>query len=278
MSLPRQDAARYLTPLKEGGSLPAVVESSSGELWVVKFRGAGQGPKALIAEIIVAGLARSLGLPVPDVALVDLDESFGRGERDPEIQDVLRASHGVNVGLRYLDGAFNMDPRAVPEVISEDLASRLVWLDAFVTNPDRTTRNPNLMLWDGQVWLIDHGAALFHHHNWARVDEARTRGPFNQIEDHLLLPWAGDLEAVDGGLAEVLSVDVLGAAVASVPDELLVDPARPDTSVAGPESARQRYVDYLALRLQGPREFAQHAERVRRMKLTQRPRRLESRR
>ena len=140
MTLPRHEAARYLTPLKEGGSLPAVVESTSGELWAVKFRGAGQGPKALVAEVIVFGLARALGLPVPDLALVELDEAFGRGERDPEIQDVLRGSHGVNVGLRYLDGAFNLDPRAVPEVVTEALATSLVWLDALVTNPDRTAR------------------------------------------------------------------------------------------------------------------------------------------
>jgi hypothetical protein len=278
VTLPRHEAARYLTPLKEGGSLPAVVESTSGELWVVKFRGAGQGPKALVAEVIVAGLARALGLPVPDVALVDLDEAFGRGERDPEIQDVLRASHGVNVGLGYLDGAFNLDPRAVPEVVGETLATHLVWLDALVTNPDRTPRNPNLMLWDGRVWLIDHGAALFDHHSWSRVDEGRTRRAFTQIADHVLLPWAGDVAGADAGLAAELTEEVVRAVVAEVPDELLVDPARPDPSVSTPEEARQRYVDYLRTRLGEPRDFAAEADRARRALAAKRPQRLESRR
>lgn len=278
MTLPRHEAARYLTPLKEGGSLPAVVESASGELWVVKFRGAGQGPKALIAEIIVAGIARALELPVPDVVLVELDEAFGRGERDLEIQDVLRGSHGVNVALRYLDGAFNLDPRAVPEVVTEELATRLVWLDALVTNPDRTPRNPNLLLWDGRVWLIDHGAALFDHHNWARVDEARTRRAFAQIQDHVLLPWAGDVAAADAALSATLSDAVVHAAVHDVPDELLVDPSRPDPSLATPADARQRYIDYLTTRIREPREFAAEAARARHTRRGQRPQRLESRR
>jgi hypothetical protein len=278
LTLPRHEAARYLTPLKEGGSLPAVVESASGDLWVVKFRGAGQGPKALIAEVIVASLARALGLSVPDVAVVELDESFGRGERDPEIQHVLRTSHGVNVGLRYLDGAFNLDPRAVPEAVGSDFATRLVWLDALVTNPDRTARNPNLMLWQGRTWLIDHGAALFDHHNWARVDEARTRRPFAQVADHVLLPWAEDVGAVDHALAAALSEEVVSAAVATVPDELLVDPARPDPSVSSAEHARQRYLDYLGTRLRAPRAFAAEAETARRARAVVRPARLESRR
>jgi hypothetical protein len=276
--LPRHEAARYLTPLKEGGSLPAVVESASGELWVVKFRGAGQGPKALIAEVIVAGLAGALGLAVPDVAVVELDESFGRGERDPEIQDVLRASHGVNVALRYLDGAFNLDPRAVPEAVGADFATRLVWLDALVTNPDRTARNPNLMLWQGRTWLIDHGAALFDHHNWARVDEERTRRPFTQVADHLLLPWADDLAAADAALAAQLTDEVVRASVQAVPDELLMDSARPDPSVGSAEQARQRYVDYLGTRLREPRAFATEAETARKARAGRRPIRLESRR
>jgi hypothetical protein len=276
--LPLQEAARYLTPLREGGSLPAVVESTSGELWVVKFRGAGQGPKALVAEILVAGLARAVGLPVPELAIVELDEAFGRGERDPEIQDVLRASHGVNVALRYLDGAFNLDPRAVPEVVSEALATALVWLDALVTNPDRTPRNPNLMLWDGRVWLIDHGAALFDHHNWGRVDETRTRRAFTQIADHVLLPWAGDVAAADAGLAASLTDEVVRGVVADVPDELLVDPARPDPNVPDAGAARTRYVAYLHTRLKGPRSFAAEAERMRHAQEGKRPQRLESRR
>jgi hypothetical protein len=278
VSLPRHEAVRYLTPLREGGSLPAVVESGSGELWVVKFHGAGQGPKALVAEIVVAGLAAGLGLPVPEVALIELDEAFGRGERDPEIQDVLRASHGTNVGLRYLDGAFNLDPRAVPEAVGEDFATRLVWLDALVTNPDRTPRNPNLMLWSGRVWLIDHGAALFDHHNWARVDEARTKRPFELVADHVLLPWAGDVEAADGALAAEVDESVVRAAVAAVPDALLIDPSRPDPGASSPDEARARYVDYLTTRLSEPRAFSEEAERARRARAAEGPQRLESRR
>lgn len=278
MILPRHEAARYVTPLREGGSLPAVVESTSGELWVAKFRGAGQGPRALVAEILVAGLAAVLDLPVPELGLVLLDEAFGRGERDPEIQDVLRASHGVNVGLRYLDGAFNLAPAAVPEAVDEDFATRLVWLDALATNPDRTPRNPNLLLWAGRPWLIDHGAALFDHHNWSRVDAARTRRPFDGIREHVLLARAGDVEAADGPLAERLVGDVLRDVVAAVPDELLTDPHRPDPLEGRPDEGRRRYVRYLTERLAPPRAFAAEAERARRAALREAPTRLGSRR
>jgi hypothetical protein len=278
VSLPRHEAVRYLTPLREGGSLPAVVESASGELWVAKFRGAGQGPKALVAEILVAEIARAMDLPVPDLALLDLDDSFGRGERDPEIQDQLRASHGVNVGLRYLDGAFNLDPRAVPEAVTTELATKLVWLDALTTNPDRAARNPNLMLWNGQVWLIDHGAALFDHHNWTRVDEARTRRPFAQIESHVLLPWAGDLIAADEQIIAMVTDDVVYEAVGALPDELLVDPRGPEAGAAELAEIRHRYVTYLRTRLEGPRAFATEAEAARQRVLATPPLRQEARR
>jgi len=278
VKLPRHEAVRYLTPLREGGSLPGVVESATGELWVVKFRGAGQGPKALVAEIIVAGLAGALELPMPDLALVELDAAFGRGERDPEIQDVLRASEGLNVGLRYLDGAFNLDPFAVPEAVDERFATRLVWLDALVTNPDRTPRNPNLLLWRGSAWLIDHGAALFDHHNWARLDAARVRRPLAQIADHVLLFRAGDIEAAGAELAERLTEDVVRSVVSAVPDALLDDPARPDPSVAGPDEARERYVRFLVERLGASAGFSAAAEQARRERLAAPPRRLESRR
>jgi hypothetical protein len=188
-------AARYVQPLREGGSLPAVVESTDGDLWVVKFRGAGQGARVLVAELVVGLLARALGLDAPDLAAVELSERFGRTEPDPEIQDLLRKSHGVNVGIRYLDGAFNFDPLAAGELVTESFAARLVWLDAFVTNPDRTARNPNLMVWQRRPWLIDHGAALYAHHDWASVDEARTRTAFPLVREHVLLRHAGDLHA-----------------------------------------------------------------------------------
>lgn len=276
--LPRFDASVYLAPLREGGSLPAVVETVEGGLWVVKFRGAGQGPKALVAEIIVAGLARAVGLPVPELALVILDAGFGQGERDPEIRDVLKFSEGVNVGIRYLDGAFNLDPVAVPEAVERDLATATVWLDALVTNPDRSPRNPNLMLWSGGVWLIDHGAALFDHHDWTRVTPERIRRPFGAIEDHVLLPLAGDIVEADRRLAARLDPETLATAVEAVPDELLVDPARPNAPAGDPAAERARYVRYLRARLEAPREFAQEAERVRLQRLAHPPRRLEARR
>ena len=182
-SLPRHAATRYVQPLREGGSLPAVVDTAAGGLFVVKFRGAGQGPKALIAELVVGQLAQALDLPVPELAIVELSPAFGRTEADPEIQDILRGSQGVNVGLRYLDGAFNFDATAAGELISADFATRLVWLDALVTNPDRSHRNPNLLVWRRSPWLIDHGGALYAQHDWATVDEARTRTPFARIRD-----------------------------------------------------------------------------------------------
>src|SRR5690606_7202920 len=202
-SILRVTAKRYVQPLREGGSLPAVVDTEDG-LYVVKFRGAGQGPKALVAELIVAGIARALELPVPDIALVDVPPPFGRSEPDPEIQDLLRASHGTNFGIRYLDGAFNFELGAAGHLVSPELATRIVWLDALTTNPDRTHRNPNLLVWQGTPWLIDHGAALYAHHDWSRVDEARTRAPFPLIADHVLLTTAEDPRTVDSDLAEQL--------------------------------------------------------------------------
>src|SRR5690606_4177437 len=170
---PRHTAHRYVQPLREGGSLPAIVDTDDG-LYVVKFRGAGQGPRALIAELIVGRLAAALGLHTPSLALIDVPPEFGRSEPDPEIQDLLRASHGTNVGLRYLDGAFNFALAAARDVIDSGFAARLVWLDAYVTNPDRTHRNTNLLVHERRPWLIDHGAALYAHHDWAGVDDART--------------------------------------------------------------------------------------------------------
>lgn len=276
--LPRHDASIYLAPLREGGSLPAVVEALDGSQWVVKFRGAGQGPRALVAEVLVASLARALGLNVPDLAVVTLDASFGQGERDPEIRDVLKASQGVNVGLRYMDGAFNLDPVAVPEAATPWLATRLVWLDALVMNPDRSPRNPNLMLWKGAVWLIDHGAALYVHHDWSRVTEERMRRPFPGIADHILLSRASDLEAVDPELAGLLTGSVVGEAVEAVPAELLVDPHRPEPGLETADAVRERYREALLQRLRGPRAFAAEAERLRQEALAAAPTRLEARR
>jgi hypothetical protein len=168
-------AREYLQPLREGGSLPAVVDTDAG-MFVVKFRGAGQGARALIAELVVGVIATALGLPVPDLAVVSLAPGFGADQRDPEIRDLLEASTGVNVGLRYLDGAFNFDRFAAGDLIEAGFADDLVWLDAYLTNPDRTPRNPNLLVWDRRLWLIDHGSALYAHHAWSTVGWMKNTG------------------------------------------------------------------------------------------------------
>ena len=245
-------------PLREGGSLPAVVDTHGGGMFVVKFRGAGQGVKALIPEIIVGQLAVAAGLPTPEIALVDIPDSFGRSEPDPEIQDLLRASHGRNFGARYLDGAFNYDGNAAADLIPPDLAARIVWFDAFVSNPDRTHRNPNLMVCDRKPFLIDHGAAIYAQHDWPSVDEQRTRAPFQMIEKHVLLGLASSIEEADGPMAAALTDDVIRAAVGDVPEEMFRAPAvaLDFTSAA---AARDRYARYLVTRLGEPRDFVAEA-------------------
>ncbi|NUO37036.1 MAG: aminotransferase class I and II [Gemmatimonadaceae bacterium] len=257
-ALPSYCASRYVQPLREGGSLPAVVDTEGG-LFVVKFRGAGQGTKVLVAELIVGGLALRLGLPTPELALVEISSRFGRSEPDPEIQDLLRKSHGVNVGNRYLDGAFNFDLSAAGSLVPSDLAARIVWLDAFTTNPDRTARNPNLLVWQRQPWLIDHGAALYAHHDWASVDGERTRTPFPLIRSHVLLRQSGDLTVADRECAARLTDDAIRDVVSSVPDSLLVDPAGGANDFASGDEARDRYLRYLTERLAEPREFLREA-------------------
>jgi hypothetical protein len=274
--LSTRTAMRYVEPLREGGSLPAVVDTDGG-LFVVKFRGAGQGPKALIAELVVGLLAEAAGLPVPELVLVEIPEPFGRSEPDPEIQDILRASHGVNVGLRYLDGAFNFALPATGHLVAPGLAAEVVWLDAFLTNPDRTHRNPNLLIWDRRPWLIDHGAALYAHHDWPRVDAARTRGPFPLIRDHVLLAVAGDLEAADATLTGRLGGGAIEAVLRRVPDALLVGPGG-GSEFPSAEAARDRYATYLTERLRPPRAFAVEATAARERVRAEPPRRLGSRR
>ncbi|HEX5439029.1 MAG TPA: HipA family kinase [Gemmatimonadaceae bacterium] len=262
LQLPTVTAARYVQPLREGGSLPAVVETEGGGLYVVKFRGAGQGAKALVAELIAGLLAQALALPVPELALVEVPPPFGRSEPDPEIQDILRGSHGINVGARYLDGAFNFDPSAAGDLVSAELAARIVWFDAFLTNPDRTHRNPNILIWKRAPWLIDHGAALYAHHDWASVDEARTRTPFPLIAQHVLLSCSGDLEAADARSTAVLSEPVIDDVLRRLPDALLTDPAARETQDSA-DAARERYRAYLLTRLRSPRDFAGEAMRAR---------------
>ncbi len=271
--LPSVSATRYVQPLREGGSLPAVVDTDDG-LFVVKFRGAGQGAKALVAELLVGQIARVLELPVPELAIVHVPPPFGRSEPDPEIQDLLRQSHGVNIGLRYLDGAFNFDVRAAGEFITPELATRLVWLDAYVTNPDRTHRNPNLLIWQRTPWLIDHGAALYAHHDWESVDAERIGTRFPLIRDHVLLTRSEDLDAFDRIATSRLATPMLQNVVAAIPVELL-EAAYPATP---PEAARARYVDYLSGRLQPPRRFVTEAIEARSRALSEPPRPLGARR
>ena len=275
--LSRYDATRYLQPLREGGSLPAVVDTDGGGLFVVKFRGAGQGPKALIAELIVGLLAESAGLPTPELAIIEIGPAFGRSEPDPEIQEILKKSHGVNVGLRYLDGAFNFDPSAAREYLSPELATRLVWFDAFVTNPDRTHRNPNLLVWKREPWLIDHGAALYAHHDWQSVDAARARSAFPLIKSHVLLEESGDLRAIDVEMRGALNPAIVDAVLARVPDELLLDSVNGREFSSG-EQARDRYRDYLTTRLAASEGFVAAAIEARDTLRREPRRRLQARR
>ena len=275
--LPLLTATRYVQPLREGGSLPAIVDTDSGELFVAKFRGAGQGAKALIAEIIVGMLAHAAGLPTPELALINIPEAFGKSEPDPEIQDLLRASHGLNFGMRYLDGAFNFDSAAAEELVADDLAARIVWFDAFVTNPDRTHRNPNILIWNRKPWLIDHGAALYAHHDWPSVDRVRMRSPFPLIKDHVLLAHAAEIEAADREMSAIIDEDVITQAVATVPNELLSDEIVA-ADFAEPALARRKYVDFLRTRRRSPRGFVAEAISARERMKHSRPRRVTARR
>ena len=267
MPIPTLTALRYVTPLREGGSLPALVETDGG-MMVVKFRGAGQGARALLAELVVGGIARQLGLPLPELAVVELDPAFGRAEPDPEIQDVLRASHGLNVGLGFVPGAFAYDPVAHSEIVSPDLAADVVWLDALTTNIDRTARNPNLLVARGedgpQLWLIDHGAALYFHHDWPSVTPERARTPFPAIRDHVLLPAASSIDEADARLAPRLTTNAVTDLLADVPDALLLAAApghEPDFETA--QAARDAYAGYFAQRLATPRAWVGTAEAAR---------------
>ena len=261
-TLATYSAIRYLQPLREGGSLPAVVDTDGGGLFVTKFRGAGQGAKALIAEIVVGVLARRVGLPLPELAVIDVPATFGRSEPDSEIQEILQRSHGTNVGLRYLDGAFNFDASAAAHVVTPEFATRLVWFDAFVTNPDRTHRNTNLLVWEGKPWLIDHGAALYAHHDWPSVNAARTRSPFALIKDHVLLAASHVLASVDAEMHRLLDEHVLDETLAAVPDSLLMDSVH-GRDFGDPASARARYVQYLLERLSASDGFVNEATTAR---------------
>ena len=256
LTLRTVEATRYLTPLREGGSLPAIVEADDDGLYVLKFRGAGQGPKALIAELVAGEIARTLGLPVPEIVFMQLDAELARTEPDAEIQDLIRASGGLNLGLDYLPGALAYDPLTMP--VAPTLASQLVWFDAFVGNVDRTPRNTNMLWWHGRPWLIDHGAALVFQHQWDGYLE-RSRRPFAPIRDHVLLARATELAAADAALPALLTPQRLEAIVALIPDAWLdLDPEFADRA-----AQRAAYLQYFTARLQAPRAFAEQAEQAR---------------
>jgi len=250
------EATRYVTPLREGGSLPAVVEADDLGTYVLKFRGAGQGRKALIAEIVAGELARALGLLVPEIVLVNLDPKLARAEPDPEIQDLIRASAGLNLALDYLPGSLGFDPLVEPPGL--DLASRVLWFDALVTNVDRTPRNPNLLTWHNRLWLIDHGASLYFHHAW-RGWEAASKRPFAAARDHVLLPFAGAIAETDAALAARLPDEVLQGIVDLVPEEWL----RGETGFPDTAALRAAYVEFLLCRLEEPRGWVRDLEEVR---------------
>ncbi|HYP12639.1 MAG TPA: HipA family kinase, partial [Bryobacteraceae bacterium] len=225
-------ATRYVTPLREGGSLPAIVEADDLGLYVLKFRGAGQGPLALVAELIAGEIGRALGLKIPEIVLVEVDATLGRNEPDEEIRDLLQASTGLNLALDYLPGSVMFDP-AAGDRATKEVASAAVWFDAFVTNVDRTVRNPNLLYWHKTLHFIDHGAALYFHHNWPTAD---PRSRFVPVRDHVLLPWATGIEQADVRLRGLLGRQVFTDILSAVPEAWLT---------ASPEDYVQYFVDRL---------------------------------
>lgn len=254
----RITATRYVTPLREGGTLPAIFEADDCGLYVVKFRAAGQGPKALVAEVIAAELARAAGLRVPELVAIEVDPALGRNEPDAEIRDLLKASAGLNVGLDYLPGSITFDPIAGPPPSAEE-ASAVVWFDALVTNVDRTARNANLLTWHHQLWLIDHGASLYFQHAWDGRED-RSRMAFPRVRDHVLLPFAAQLSSANERLAPaLLALGAIPDAVAHVPDELLAT----DTRFPSPAEARTAYAGHLERRLAAADLFVEEAERAR---------------
>ncbi len=247
---------RYVTPLREGGSLPAIVEADDDFLYVLKFRGAGQGIKALIAELIGGELARIIGLKVPEIVFANLDEAFGRTEPDEEIQDLLKASVGLNLGLHYLSGSVTFDPAVT--TVEPQLASKIVWLDCLLNNVDRTSRNTNLLLWRKELWLIDHGAGLYFHHSWNNWAQQAAR-TFSHIKDHVLLSQANMLNEVDNEMHALLTDEIFHSIAALIPDEwLLVD--SPFESVM---LHRQAYEQFLKQRFAHSPVFVKEIQHAR---------------
>ncbi|MEO6964027.1 MAG: HipA family kinase [Puia sp.] len=255
-SLRTVQVTRYVTPLREGGSLPAIAEADDGFLYVVKFRGAGQGVKALIAELIGGELARTLGLKVPELVFANLDTAFGRTEPDEEIQDLLKASVGLNLALHYLSGAISFDPAV--NTADPQTASKIVWLDCLLTNVDRTARNTNMLIWNKELWLIDHGASLYFHHSWQNWQEQAVR-PFLQVKDHVLLPQASELDVVDKTFRSLLTPERIAEVVDLIPEEWLSASAL-ENSVA---EHRNVYADFLNRRVAASANFVKEAQHAR---------------
>lgn len=249
------DIVRYVTPLREGGSLPAIVEADDGFLYVLKFRGAGQGVKALIAELIGGEIARAFGLRVPEIVFANVDPAFGRTEPDEEIQDLLKASAGLNLALHYLSGAINFDP--VVNKVDPLLASQIVWLDCLLMNVDRTVRNTNMLMWHKELWLIDHGASLYFHHTWTNWKE-QSQKPFVQVKDHVLLPWASELEKVDEEFRKLLTKEIIRSIVLLVPDEWLIN-----EQTSNVEESRNVYERFLLNRVSHSENFIKEAQHAR---------------
>ncbi len=249
------NVTRYVTPLREGGSMPAIAEADDGFLYVLKFRGAGQGHKALISEIIGGEIARALGLKMPELVFANLDEAFGRTEPDEEIQDLLKASVGLNLALHYLSGAITYDPTITK--IDPVLASKIVWMDCLLTNMDRTARNTNMLYWHKELWLIDHGASLYFHHSWQNWEEQAKR-PFVLVKDHVLLPQASEIAAVDAELKTILTPQLIADILALIPDEWL-----DERLFESAEDQRNAYAYFLNTRIENSSVFVKEAENAR---------------
>ncbi|MEO8886034.1 MAG: HipA family kinase [Mucilaginibacter sp.] len=247
---------RYVTPLREGGSLPAIAEADDDFLYVLKFRGAGQGVRALIAEIIGGELARAIGLKVPEIVFANLDEAFGRTEPDEEIQDLLKASVGLNLALHYLSGAITFD--ATVTKLDAVTASKIVWLDCLLTNVDRTPRNTNMLIWHKELWLIDHGAALYFHHSWHNWLEAAKK-PFTQVKDHVLLPAASELDEVDTQLRAIITPKLIRDIVNLIPDEWFAG----ETAFESAQEYRDAYITFLETRVAHSAVFINEAKNAR---------------
>ena len=250
------NVTRYIQPLREGGSLPALAEADDDFKYVLKFKGNGHGVKALIAELIGGEIARCLGFQIPELVFANLDEAFGRTEADEEIQDLLKGSIGLNLALHFLSGAITFDP-AVTKVVPK-LASQIVWLDAFITNVDRTCKNTNMLMWHKELWLIDHGACLYFQHSWTTW-ETHAKSPFIFIKDHVLLPQASMLAETDSVFKTLLTEEKIRAIVALIPDEWL----HWEGNNESPEALREVYAQFLLIRLNHSEIFTNEAQHAR---------------